>query len=225
VPNKSRGDLPAFSRSAVATDTAHCWLCRSAPAIAILQSASLPHRFLCCDASGNPIFSRARVYALKSTDMYAGRNTTPRVVNVGRDPQTGLPADSLTPARAVGLPAKRHRLLSSGRELRRNERRAQPRRTLVQQHRLRDACDRLHPGRDPGRMCAVVPARKSERQADTATARGCRRRESWALSLLPELGRGSDWACRASLQLFLSHRLPRHSLHADLRPAAIKIGP
>src|SRR5712691_6300785 len=103
VPNKSRGDLPAFSRSAVATDTAHCWLCRSVPAIAILQSASLPHRFLCCDASGNPIFSRVRVYALKSTDMYAGRDTTPRVVNVGRDPQTGLPADSLTPARAVGV--------------------------------------------------------------------------------------------------------------------------
>ena len=35
--------------------------------------------------------------------MYAGRDTTPRVVNVGRDPQTGLPADSLTPARAVGV--------------------------------------------------------------------------------------------------------------------------
>ena len=59
--------------------------------------------FVCCDAAGNPVFSRARVYAFKSTDMYAGRNTTPRVANVGRDPQSGLPADSLTPARAVGV--------------------------------------------------------------------------------------------------------------------------
>jgi len=59
--------------------------------------------FVCCDAAGNPTFSRARVYAFKSTDMYAGRNTTPKVANVGRDPQSGLPADSLTPARAVGV--------------------------------------------------------------------------------------------------------------------------
>src|SRR5262249_59053351 len=59
--------------------------------------------FVCCDAAGNPTFSRARTYAFKSTDMYAGRNTTPRVANVGRDPQSGLPADSLTPARSVGV--------------------------------------------------------------------------------------------------------------------------
>src|SRR5205823_12936785 len=39
--------------------------------------------------------------AFKSRDMYAGRNSSSRVVNVGRDPQSGLPADSLTPARAV----------------------------------------------------------------------------------------------------------------------------
>src|SRR2546428_1915828 len=59
--------------------------------------------FLCCDAFGNPVFSRARAYAFKTSDMYAGSNTTPKVVGVGRDPQTGLPADSLTPARAVGV--------------------------------------------------------------------------------------------------------------------------
>lgn len=58
--------------------------------------------FVCCDASGNAVFSRARAYAFKSADMYAGVNTKPRLVNVGRDPQTGLPADSLTPVRAIG---------------------------------------------------------------------------------------------------------------------------
>ena len=58
--------------------------------------------FQCCDASGNPVFSRARAYAFKSSDMYAGANTNPRVANVGRDPQTRLPADSLTPVRAIG---------------------------------------------------------------------------------------------------------------------------
>jgi hypothetical protein len=59
--------------------------------------------FLCCDATGNLVFDRARVYAFKKNDLYAGRATTPQVVVVGNDPGTGLPADSLTPARSVGV--------------------------------------------------------------------------------------------------------------------------
>jgi hypothetical protein len=55
------------------------------------------------DFSGNAIFRNARIYAFKTADMYLGHNTTPKVVGVGKDPQTGLPADSLTPARGVGV--------------------------------------------------------------------------------------------------------------------------
>jgi hypothetical protein len=55
------------------------------------------------DRFGNAIFDSARVYAFKTSDMYAGLDTTPQIVTVGNDPQTGLPADSLTPARAVGV--------------------------------------------------------------------------------------------------------------------------
>lgn len=59
--------------------------------------------FLCCDASGELFFDHARVYAFKASDFYSGIGTTPRVVVVGNDPETGVPADSLTPARAVGV--------------------------------------------------------------------------------------------------------------------------
>src|SRR6266542_4987816 len=55
------------------------------------------------DRFGNAVFDSARVYAFKTTDMYAGLDTTPQIATVGNDPQTGLPADSLTPARAVGV--------------------------------------------------------------------------------------------------------------------------
>jgi hypothetical protein len=60
--------------------------------------------FLCCDALGEFFFDHARVYAFKTSDLYSGSGTAPRVVVVGNDPETGLPADSLTPARAVGVP-------------------------------------------------------------------------------------------------------------------------
>jgi hypothetical protein len=53
--------------------------------------------------SGNATFDSARVYAFRTSDLYAGLDTTPRIVTAGNDPQTGLPADSLTPARAVGV--------------------------------------------------------------------------------------------------------------------------
>ncbi len=59
--------------------------------------------FLCCDAAGNPTFDHARVYAFKTSDMYAGGNTSPRFVVVGNDPETATPADSLTPARGMGV--------------------------------------------------------------------------------------------------------------------------
>ena len=59
--------------------------------------------FLCCDALGEPIFDHARVYAFTATDMYVGGNATARFVVVGNDPESGTPADSLTPARAVGV--------------------------------------------------------------------------------------------------------------------------
>src|SRR5207247_11056969 len=52
---------------------------------------------------GAPVFDHARVYAFKTSDMYVGSNTTPRLAVVGNDPETGLPADSLTPARGVGV--------------------------------------------------------------------------------------------------------------------------
>ena len=55
------------------------------------------------DRQGNAIFDSARVYAFKTSDLYAGLDTTPQIATVGNDPQTGLPADSLTPARAVGV--------------------------------------------------------------------------------------------------------------------------
>jgi hypothetical protein len=58
---------------------------------------------LCCDALGEPVFDHARIYAFKTSDMYVGSDTTPRLAVVGNDPETGLPADSLTPARAVGV--------------------------------------------------------------------------------------------------------------------------
>ena len=59
--------------------------------------------FVCCDRSGNAVFSRARAYAFKTSDMYAGVNTSPRVVNAGNDPQTNRRADTLTPARGMAL--------------------------------------------------------------------------------------------------------------------------
>jgi hypothetical protein len=59
--------------------------------------------FLCCDASGELFFDHARVYAFRTSDFYSGIGTAPQVVVVGNDPETGLPADSLTPARAVGV--------------------------------------------------------------------------------------------------------------------------
>src|SRR2546426_7010686 len=55
------------------------------------------------DAFGNPVFRNARAYAFKTSDMYVGSATTGGVVTAGNDPQTGVPADSLTPARAVGV--------------------------------------------------------------------------------------------------------------------------
>src|SRR6266571_2407409 len=55
------------------------------------------------DVLGNPVFQNARAYAFKTSDMYVGSATTGRVVTVGNDPQTGAAADSLTPARAVGV--------------------------------------------------------------------------------------------------------------------------
>ena len=54
------------------------------------------------DRRGNATFDSARVYAFKTADLYAGLDTTPQIATVGNDPQTGLPADSLTPARGVG---------------------------------------------------------------------------------------------------------------------------
>ena len=55
------------------------------------------------DAFGNPVFRNARAYAFKTSDMYVGSATTGMVVSAGNDPQTSAPADSLTPARAVGV--------------------------------------------------------------------------------------------------------------------------
>ena len=55
------------------------------------------------DRQGNATFVSARVYAFKTTDLYTGLDTTPQIATVGNDPQTDLPADSLTPARAVGV--------------------------------------------------------------------------------------------------------------------------
>ena len=55
------------------------------------------------DQQGNATFVSARVYAFKTADLYAGLDTTPQIATVGNDPQTGLPADSLTPARAVAV--------------------------------------------------------------------------------------------------------------------------
>src|SRR6266498_2340537 len=55
------------------------------------------------DRFGSAVFDSARVYAFKTADMYAGLDTTPQIATVGNDPQAGLPADSLTPARAVGV--------------------------------------------------------------------------------------------------------------------------
>src|SRR5882724_7018468 len=55
------------------------------------------------DRFGNAVFVSARVYAFKTSDMYTGLDTTPQIATVGNDPQAGLPADSLTPARAVGV--------------------------------------------------------------------------------------------------------------------------
>src|SRR2546428_2314209 len=55
------------------------------------------------DAFGNPVFRNARAYAFKTSDMYVGSATTGGVVTAGNDPPTRVPADSLTPARAVGV--------------------------------------------------------------------------------------------------------------------------
>ncbi len=55
------------------------------------------------DTAGNATFDSARVYAFKTSEMYAGTDTTPQIVTVGNDPRLGLPADSLTPARGVGV--------------------------------------------------------------------------------------------------------------------------
>jgi hypothetical protein len=60
--------------------------------------------FFVFDQAGNSTFVSARVYALKTTDLYAGVHTVPSMSVVGNDPQTGTPADSLTPARAVSGP-------------------------------------------------------------------------------------------------------------------------
>jgi len=46
-------------------------------------------------------FDHARVYALDKGTMYAGAGTSYTYAVVGNDPETGQPADSLTPARAV----------------------------------------------------------------------------------------------------------------------------
>jgi hypothetical protein len=54
------------------------------------------------DATGNFVYDHARVYAFKKSDLYAGLNTTTTFAVAGNDPESGLPADSLTPARAVG---------------------------------------------------------------------------------------------------------------------------
>ena len=59
--------------------------------------------FLCCAAFGEPVFDHARVYAFKATDMYVGADAAARFVVVGNDPESGTPADSLTPARAAGI--------------------------------------------------------------------------------------------------------------------------
>src|SRR5262245_22964966 len=55
------------------------------------------------DRQGNATFISARVYAFRTADLYTGVDTTPQIATVGNDPQTGLPADSLTPARAVAV--------------------------------------------------------------------------------------------------------------------------
>ena len=57
---------------------------------------------LCCDANGEPFFDHARAYAFRKGDLYAGINTNPQIVVVGNDPESGLPADSLTPAQGAG---------------------------------------------------------------------------------------------------------------------------
>ena len=53
------------------------------------------------DALGNFVYDHARVYAFKKSDLYSGLNTTTTFAVAGNDPESGLPADSLTPARAV----------------------------------------------------------------------------------------------------------------------------
>jgi hypothetical protein len=60
--------------------------------------------FFVFDQAGNATFVSSRVYALKTSDLYAGVNTVPSMSVVGNDPETGTPADSLTPARAVSGP-------------------------------------------------------------------------------------------------------------------------
>jgi hypothetical protein len=53
------------------------------------------------DALGNFVYDHARVYAFRKSEIYAGAAASTRFVVAGNDPETGLPADSLTPARAV----------------------------------------------------------------------------------------------------------------------------
>lgn len=54
--------------------------------------------------NGASTFDRARVYALDKRTMYAGAGTSYTYAVVGNDPETGQPADSLAPARAVAGP-------------------------------------------------------------------------------------------------------------------------
>jgi len=60
--------------------------------------------FFVLDPSGQATFVSSRVYALKTIDLYGGIDTVPSMAVVGNDPETGTPADSLTPARAVTGP-------------------------------------------------------------------------------------------------------------------------
>src|SRR5262249_506584 len=50
--------------------------------------------FFVFDQAGNATFVSARVYALKTIDLYLGINTVPNMAVVGNDPETGQPADS-----------------------------------------------------------------------------------------------------------------------------------
>ena len=47
------------------------------------------------------VYDHARVYAFKKSDVYFGLATSTRFAVAGNDPESGLPADTLTPARAV----------------------------------------------------------------------------------------------------------------------------